>query len=203
MSLLDNISQEKSHDDVRQNILNNIEYLEENFEHNFVLRVRCKIEFNDKSSVKKGNEVCRYFEDVFEHSLYFRLIRTRSTTMINHITAATYVFALVIGFNRRPTRNTTMKFLMLISTAIIHFRPLNGFTFTITDLNKDYEKHRISGNKLFNFDVWQYISKQFDIIDNVHRRTPMTILRPHKTISNYYEKNNIDDSDIHFIPELQ
>ena len=200
MSLLDNISQEKSHDDVRQNILHNIEYSEEKFDHNFVIRIRCKIEYNSKSSTKKSNEVCRYLEDVFEHSLYFRLIKTRSTTMINHLTAATYVFALVIGFSRRPTRNTTMKLLMLISTAIIHFKPLNGFSFTKTDLDTVYKKHCISGNKLFNFDVWQFISKQFSVIDNVFHRTPMTILRPHKTISNYYD--NINDSDDHFIPEL-
>lgn len=207
MSLLDDILPEKSHEDVRATIQSDAERIEEDpFENNYVIRIRCRIKCDGrfgKNTVKKGNEICRYIEDIFySWDSDFRLLKTRSTTMINHVTAATFVISLVIGFNKRQQINQIMKMLLKVSICIVHFKPEEGFRITITDPRIGYEKNRISAYKLFNADTYRFLLVKFNAFPSNHVKVPRSVRRPYYVIQKYYDKNKIDDSDEHFIPYI-
>ena len=204
MSLLDNIFSERTYDDIQKMIQQEASSSEEEieYEHNFAIRITSKVVCDAMKkgvTVAKGKEICDYFEMIFEGASWFKLLRTRSTVKVNCIDSAILTTTLIIGYNGRPHYLSVFKLLMTISTAMLHYNLKTGLTITISDLNHHNDKHRISARKIFDAPAVLFILKKLYANKRNVSKLPDSIKHPHKTVCDYYQKNNIRDDD-HYIP---
>lgn len=218
MSILDNIDISATHEDVRATFVSRASDAvpEEPSEHHLIIRVKARVPIEKErvhrisrpsTSSMKGREMCDYYETVLSGQDRFRCVETKFMVNVNCITNAFFTTTIRIGWNGRVTDYEVMKLLMLIATATLHFRPIDDdILLTIKNFDGGGGPNRISINKLFDFDVFQFAILKFRArctsLSQYHRRR---ILRASKTIRQYYEQHNIKTSDKpggHWVPDV-
>lgn len=203
MSILDEANISKNHDDVQSSFIDQVD-VEETFENMLIIRVKMRVPIDDyKSSMDKGRLIRRYYEDVISAQDIFRCTKTTFMVNVNSIANIVCTTSIYIGWNIHLTDFEVMKFLVLISTASLYFKPeQDDVVITLKELNGYGEPNRLSIKKLFTYEASTFILHKFKT-----KRTNMALsikrrfVRTYKTIEKYFKKHNLKND--HYVQILE